>query len=243
MSLTPPRALAIAGSDSGGGAGIQADLKTMLALGVHGMTVICPVTAQNSLGVQGYWELPPDAVAAQLGFKPSQVRWAYVPFNNSYAPGPKKFDFDINEISYTPQRAQTVSFSDSYYDVTQALVAVTWQHRHPGALPPPRRPVQRREPDGPADGPVGEPDDVNCRRIILVGVPVLAADAAAAPEQALLDDEDLVPDPEMGGSLVRRGHRAAGQLEPVRSVRRRASECWQTGGRFGHRCRRSPRAS
>jgi hydroxymethylpyrimidine/phosphomethylpyrimidine kinase len=62
----PPRVLAIAGSDSGGGAGIQADLKTMLAMGVHGMTVISAVTAQNSLGVQGYWELPPEAVRAQL---------------------------------------------------------------------------------------------------------------------------------------------------------------------------------
>ena len=62
----PPRVLAIAGSDSGGGAGIQADLKTMLALGVHGMTVICAVTAQNSVGVQGCWELPPEAVKAQL---------------------------------------------------------------------------------------------------------------------------------------------------------------------------------
>lgn len=65
-SLTPPRVLTVAGSDSGGGAGIQADLKTMLALGVHGMSVIAAVTAQNSLGVQGYWELPPEAVRAQL---------------------------------------------------------------------------------------------------------------------------------------------------------------------------------
>src|SRR6478735_8917885 len=63
---TPPRVLTVAGSDSGGGAGIQADLKTMLALGVHGMSVIAAVTAQNSLGVQGYWELPPAAVRAQL---------------------------------------------------------------------------------------------------------------------------------------------------------------------------------
>jgi hydroxymethylpyrimidine/phosphomethylpyrimidine kinase len=63
---TPARALTIAGSDSGGGAGIQADLKTMLALGVHGMSVVAAVTAQNSLGVQGYWELPPEAVRAQL---------------------------------------------------------------------------------------------------------------------------------------------------------------------------------
>src|SRR5664279_4324331 len=64
--MTPPRVLTIAGSDSGGGAGIQADLKTMLACGVHGMSVITAVTAQNSVGVQGYWELPPDAVRAQL---------------------------------------------------------------------------------------------------------------------------------------------------------------------------------
>ncbi|MEU9271101.1 bifunctional hydroxymethylpyrimidine kinase/phosphomethylpyrimidine kinase [Streptomyces sp. NPDC048251] len=62
---TPPRVLTVAGSDSGGGAGIQADLKTMLALGVHGMSVITAVTAQNSQGVQGAWELPVEAVRAQ----------------------------------------------------------------------------------------------------------------------------------------------------------------------------------
>ncbi|MEV6314554.1 bifunctional hydroxymethylpyrimidine kinase/phosphomethylpyrimidine kinase [Streptomyces sp. NPDC051776] len=63
---TPPRVLTIAGSDSGGGAGIQADLKTMLALGTHGMSVLTAVTAQNSRGVQGAWELPADAVRAQF---------------------------------------------------------------------------------------------------------------------------------------------------------------------------------
>ncbi|WP_240434935.1 bifunctional hydroxymethylpyrimidine kinase/phosphomethylpyrimidine kinase [Streptomyces sp. YIM 130001] len=57
--------LTVAGSDSGGGAGIQADLKTMLALGTHGMSVLTAVTAQNSLGVQGAWELPVEAVRAQ----------------------------------------------------------------------------------------------------------------------------------------------------------------------------------
>ncbi|MEC4017284.1 bifunctional hydroxymethylpyrimidine kinase/phosphomethylpyrimidine kinase [Streptomyces sp. H27-D2] len=59
------RVLTVAGSDSGGGAGVQADLKTMLALGVHGMSVLTAVTAQNSLGVQGAWELPAEAVRAQ----------------------------------------------------------------------------------------------------------------------------------------------------------------------------------
>ena len=60
------RVLVIAGSDSGGGAGIQADLKTLLALGVHGMSAVTAVTAQNTLGVQGVWPLPPDAVLAQI---------------------------------------------------------------------------------------------------------------------------------------------------------------------------------
>jgi polar amino acid transport system substrate-binding protein len=73
---------------------------------------------------QGYESAVAYAVAAQLGFTKSQVKWAYEPFDDSYAPGPKKFDFDINEISYTAQRAQAVSFSESYYDVQQALVAL-----------------------------------------------------------------------------------------------------------------------
>lgn len=67
MSRLPTaRVLTIAGSDSGGGAGIQADLKTMLAHGVHGMSVITAVTAQNSVGVQGIWPLPLDAVRQQF---------------------------------------------------------------------------------------------------------------------------------------------------------------------------------
>jgi polar amino acid transport system substrate-binding protein len=73
---------------------------------------------------QGYESAVAYAVAAQLGFSKSQVTWAYEPFNSSYAPGPKKFDFDVNEISYSAQRAQVVTFSDSYYDVQQALVAL-----------------------------------------------------------------------------------------------------------------------
>ncbi|MTD58636.1 bifunctional hydroxymethylpyrimidine kinase/phosphomethylpyrimidine kinase [Amycolatopsis pithecellobii] len=66
MAGTPRTALTIAGSDSGGGAGIQADLRTFFACGVHGMTAITAVTVQNSLGVQGFTEIPPEVVAAQI---------------------------------------------------------------------------------------------------------------------------------------------------------------------------------
>jgi polar amino acid transport system substrate-binding protein len=78
----------------------------------------------NPANGKGYESAVAYAIAKQLGFTSSQVHWAYEPFNASYSPGPKKFDFDINEISYTPQRATAVTFSDSYYDVDQALVAL-----------------------------------------------------------------------------------------------------------------------
>jgi polar amino acid transport system substrate-binding protein len=63
-------------------------------------------------------------IAAELGIAKSNVVWVYEPFDNSYTPGPKKFDFDINEISYTAQRAKAVTFSESYYNVTQSIVAL-----------------------------------------------------------------------------------------------------------------------
>jgi hydroxymethylpyrimidine/phosphomethylpyrimidine kinase len=67
MSAPPrPRALSIAGSDSGGGAGIQADLKTFSALGVYGMTAITAVTVQNTNGVSGYEALAPQLVDEQI---------------------------------------------------------------------------------------------------------------------------------------------------------------------------------
>jgi len=64
--MAVPKALTVAGSDSGGGAGIQADLKTFSAFRVFGMSVITAVTAQNSVGVQGVYNLPPEFVGAQL---------------------------------------------------------------------------------------------------------------------------------------------------------------------------------
>jgi polar amino acid transport system substrate-binding protein len=62
------------------------------------------------------------AVAEQLGL--DEVKWTVVPFNASYAPGPKDFDFDINQISITPKRAERVDFSEPYYTAPQAVLAL-----------------------------------------------------------------------------------------------------------------------
>jgi polar amino acid transport system substrate-binding protein len=62
------------------------------------------------------------AVAQKMGFGRSQVKWTVVPFNSSYAPGPKNFDFDINQISITPAREKAVDFSDPYYVAPQAVI-------------------------------------------------------------------------------------------------------------------------
>jgi polar amino acid transport system substrate-binding protein len=71
---------------------------------------------------EGYESAVAFAVAKELGFAKNEVKWIHVPFNTSFAPGPKDFDFDINQISFTPARAKQVSFSDSYYDVNQSVV-------------------------------------------------------------------------------------------------------------------------
>ena len=71
---------------------------------------------------KGYESAVAYAIARKLGFAKSAVKWTYVPFNKAFAPGPKQFDFDINQISITPARAKVVSFSVSYYDVNQAIV-------------------------------------------------------------------------------------------------------------------------
>jgi polar amino acid transport system substrate-binding protein len=64
------------------------------------------------------------AVADRLGFGKDAVSWVKVPFNNSYAPGAKAFDFDINQISITPERSKVVDFSKPYYTATQAVVTL-----------------------------------------------------------------------------------------------------------------------
>ncbi|MFE9428347.1 ABC transporter substrate-binding protein [Kitasatospora sp. NPDC006697] len=64
------------------------------------------------------------AVAGKLGFGPDKVKWVVEPFDNSYAPGPKNFDFDINQISATPERAKAVDFSTTYYTANQAVLVL-----------------------------------------------------------------------------------------------------------------------
>ena len=73
---------------------------------------------------EGFESAVAYAVAEELGFSEDEVDWTVVPFDQSFRPGPKDFDFDINQISYSDERAQAVDFSDSYYDVNQALVAL-----------------------------------------------------------------------------------------------------------------------
>ncbi|MCY7395642.1 MAG: ABC transporter substrate-binding protein [Nocardioides sp.] len=63
-------------------------------------------------------------VAERLGFSADQVTWVTVPFNTSYAPGAKTFDFDINQISITPARAEVVDFSQGYYSAAQGVIAL-----------------------------------------------------------------------------------------------------------------------
>jgi polar amino acid transport system substrate-binding protein len=75
------------------------------------------------------------AVAKQMGFTPSEVKWVVEPFDSSYAPGPKAFDFDINEISITKPRAQAVDFSTPYYTNPQGIiVAANGPYAHASSL-------------------------------------------------------------------------------------------------------------
>ena len=123
-SSSPPASSGTAASCSN--ASIQKDLYKQGQLTVATDSPAYPPWFENNnpANGKGFESAVAYAIAKQLGFKTAQVHWAYEPFDASYAPGPKKFDFDINEISYTPQRATAVTFSASYYDVSQALVAL-----------------------------------------------------------------------------------------------------------------------
>ncbi len=73
---------------------------------------------------EGFESAVSYAVAQKLGFAQADVTWTVVPFENSFAPGTKTFDFYVAQVSYTPQRAQAVDMSDGYYFVNQSVVAL-----------------------------------------------------------------------------------------------------------------------
>ena len=73
---------------------------------------------------EGFESAVAYAIADELGFTPAEVDWEIVPFNSPFAPGKKNFDFDINQISITPERTEVVDFSDGYFTVNQAVVAL-----------------------------------------------------------------------------------------------------------------------
>lgn len=73
---------------------------------------------------QGFESAVAGAIAGELGFDRTEVQWNTVKFDTAFAPGTKNFDFDVNQVSITPDRAKVVSFSQGYYTVKQAVVAV-----------------------------------------------------------------------------------------------------------------------
>ncbi|MDN4161010.1 ABC transporter substrate-binding protein [Nocardioides abyssi] len=73
---------------------------------------------------EGYESAVAYAVAEELGFTEDRVSWVTVPFNSSYAPGKKKFDLDINQVSITPARERVVDFSEGYYQAAQAVITL-----------------------------------------------------------------------------------------------------------------------
>jgi polar amino acid transport system substrate-binding protein len=82
-----------------------------------------PWKVSNPASGKGYESAVAYAVAKQLGFSKGQVTWSAVPFGSSFRPGKKPFDFYMAQVSYQPERAKNVSFSNSYYFVNQAVVA------------------------------------------------------------------------------------------------------------------------
>jgi polar amino acid transport system substrate-binding protein len=89
-----------------------------------GGTPHAPWKVSDPRSGKGFESAVAYAVAQQIGYGRAQVQWVYTPFNKAYAPGRKSFDFDINQISVTPERAKVVDFSDSYYDVVQSIVVL-----------------------------------------------------------------------------------------------------------------------
>lgn len=91
-------------------------------------------SANDPSNGKGFESAVAYAVAKQLGFSADQVTWVKQSFNTSYTPGPKQFDFDINQISVTPEREKAVDFSDGYYTAAQAVVTLKKNARKASSL-------------------------------------------------------------------------------------------------------------
>jgi polar amino acid transport system substrate-binding protein len=129
LALAAAAALALASCAGSSGGGSSPDGLHLVKSGQLTIATDSPAYAPwfsdgKPANGKGFESAVAYAVAGKLGFAPEKVHWVNEPFNSSFAPGPKKFDFDINEISITPQRQQAVDFSAGYYDVSQAIVAL-----------------------------------------------------------------------------------------------------------------------
>ena len=113
--------------------------------------VVRPTTTRRN--GKGYESAVAYAVADKLGFAQAEVKWVVVPFTNAYAPGDKKFDFDINQVSITEARQKAVDFSSGYYDVAQTVVTTKGS--------PDRRRQDHRRPQGRQAGRPGRHDHLH----------------------------------------------------------------------------------
>jgi polar amino acid transport system substrate-binding protein len=109
-------------SDSCGKGQLQLAKKGQLTIGTDKPAFPPYFEDNDPTNGKGFESAVAYAVAKKLGFSNSEVKWTVVPFNSSYAPGPKNFDFDINQISITPARQKAVDFSDPYFTAPQAVV-------------------------------------------------------------------------------------------------------------------------
>ncbi len=115
-----------AGSDSSADACADPQMKLpgVLMIGTDSPAYEPWFSGDDPTNGKGFESAVAYAVADEMGFGADEVEWITVPFNSSYQPGPKDFDFDINQISITAKRAQAVSFSDGYYSAAQAIITL-----------------------------------------------------------------------------------------------------------------------
>jgi polar amino acid transport system substrate-binding protein len=135
-ALFLPAACGSDDDDDGGGASTSAEQASRCSMGQLELTSAGQLTIgtdkpafppyfvdDDPANGKGFESAVAYAVAEELGFAKDEVEWTVVPFNSSYAPGPKNFDFDINQISITDARKKAVDFSRPYYVAPQAVVA------------------------------------------------------------------------------------------------------------------------